>query len=149
MPINTPTQKPNCRANSFWRSNAYPVDVYTNNETLEKYLDQLAWAGYSGGMAVKIGTAVVTSGLAGAALSAAGSTDLLEEIIRDTSPGDLREMIRDQLREQGIGQDLINLFLRNPEFSPRHQAAITSALAKLEGVSGKKYWIRRAANAKS
>ena len=125
------------------------VDTYTNNETLEEYLNQIAWAGFSGSVSLKFAASVATSGLAGAATSVTSSTATVEEIIRDTTPGELRESTRDRLRKQGIGEDLINLFIRNEELSPRHQAAITGSLAAMEGVEGKQYLIRRAANAKS
>jgi hypothetical protein len=125
------------------------VDVYTNNQTLEDYLDQIAWAGYSGGMSVKIATSVATSGIAGAATSVTSTTATVEEIIRDTTPSELREWTRDALRKQGIEADLINLFIRNEELSPRQQVAITSSLAALKGVKGKQYLVRRAANARS
>ena len=127
----------------------FGVDVYSNNETLQKYLNQIAWASFSGGMTFKVATSVATSGLAGAALTVTSTTAALEEVIRDTTPGDLREMTREKLREEGIGEDLINLFIRNEELSPRHQASIAASLMAMKGVEGRRYLVRRAANAKS
>lgn len=127
----------------------FGVDVYSSNETLQKYLNQIAWASFSGGMTFKVATSVATSGLAGAALAVTSTTAALEEVIRDTTPGDLREMTREKLREEGIGEDLINLFIRNEELSPRHQASIAASLVAMEGVEGREYLVRRAANADS
>jgi hypothetical protein len=125
------------------------VDVYTNNETLDDYLNRLAWAAFSGRVSVKIGASIATSGLAGAATSLTSSTTTVEEIIRDTSPGDLREQTRSQLLEQGINEDLVSLFIRNEELSPRHQGMITGALAAIDLSEGKDHIIRRAAKARS
>jgi len=127
----------------------FGVDVYSNNETLQHYLDQLSWAGFSGSIAFTVAATVATGGLAGAAISATNYTLLLEDIIRDTTPIDLRELTRDQLRKQGFEEDLVNLFIRNEVLSPRNQAFIAGALMVMEGVEGKQYLLRRAANEKT
>ena len=118
----------------------FGVDVYSNNETLQRYLNQIAWASFSGGMVFKVATSVATSGLAGAALAVTSTTAALEEVIRDTTPGDLREMTREKLREEGIGEDLINLLIRNEELSPRHQASIAASLMAMKGVEGRQFF---------
>jgi len=130
-------------------SHEFRVDVYSNNETLQKYLDQISWAGTSGSIGFKVAAAVATSGLAGAAVSVTGYTVALEDVIRDNTANDLRELTREQLGQQGMDDDLINLFIRNSVLSPRHQVYITGALHTMEGVEGKEHLIRRAANAAS
>jgi len=127
----------------------FGVDVYSNNETLQKYLDQIAWAGFSGNVMFNVAATVATSGLAGAAISVTNYTVALEEIIRDTTPGDLRELTRERLLEQGLEEDLVNLFVRNSEMSPRHQAYMAGALMVMGDVEGKQFLLRRAANSKS
>ncbi|MEM9303571.1 MAG: hypothetical protein AAGE01_15745, partial [Pseudomonadota bacterium] len=109
----------------------FGVDVYSNNETLQEYLDNLAWAGYSGGVAFNVAATAATGGLAGAAITATNYTVALEEMIRDSTPGDLRKKTREVLQEQGFGEDLINLFVRNAHLSPRHQTFIAGALATM------------------
>ena len=124
----------------------FGVDAYSNNATLQHYLEQISWAGFSGGIAFNVATTVATSGLAGAAISVTNYSAALEDIIRDTTPGDLRELTREKLGEQGINEDLVNLFIGNAELSPRHQAYIAGAMMMMNGVEGKELLIRRAAH---
>jgi len=127
----------------------FGIDVYSNNETLQKYLDQLAWSGYSGDMAFGIVATVATGGLAGVAISFTSYTQALEEAIRDLSPADLRRMTRDRLVGLVINTYLIDLFIRNDHLSPRHHVFIAGALDTMKGVDGLEHLLRRAAAAPS
>ena len=70
-------------------------------------------------------------GGAGIAVSVAGGADLLNEVIALTPSSELRMKAREKLTAMKINEDLIDLFINNPNFSPRHQTLIVAALEKM------------------
>lgn len=127
----------------------FGVDVYSDNEVLQEYLDRLAWTEFSGSFAFNIVATAATGGLAGAAISFTNYTTAFEEMVRDLGPADLRAKARDLLLEDGIDEDLVNLFIRNGKLSPRQQLFIAGALRSMEEVGGKDLLVREAAYAES
>jgi hypothetical protein len=108
----------------------FKVDVYSTNPVLQDHLNEISWAGYAGGLSVSVVTAAIPGG-AGLAVSAAGGSDLLNEVIAVTPPSELRLKAREKLTAMKVNKDLIDLFIDNSSFSPRHQALIVAALEKM------------------
>jgi hypothetical protein len=108
----------------------FGVDVYSSNPVLQERLDEIAWTGYAGGLTVSALAAAIPGG-AGIAVSGAGGTDLLNEVIATTPPSDLRRMNREKLKKMDINADVIDLFIDNPALSPRHQTLMVAALESM------------------
>jgi hypothetical protein len=124
----------------------YGVDVYSSNPVLQKSLDEIAWAGFGGGLSFSVATMAVPGG-AGLAVSLTGGTKLLNDVIATTPPLDLRSMNRDKLVAMGLDATLIDLFLENPEYSPRHQTLLVGALEEMAKTKARKNYLKFAVHA--
>ena len=114
----------------------FGVDAYTHNEILQERLDEISWTGYAGGLSAALLMGQLP-GAAGAAITAANATDLLNEALRDLAPADLRKMNREKLTEMGVSEVVAGLFIDNANFTPREQTTMVAALETMSGVSSR------------
>ena len=119
----------------------FGVDVYSSNPILQDHLNEIAWTGYAGGLSVSALTVAIPGG-AGIAVSVAGGTDLLNEVIATTPPSDLRRMNREKLKKMKVSADVIDLFIDNPNLSPRHQTIIVAALESMPKTSNRESFVK-------
>ena len=122
----------------------FGVDVYSTNTVLQDRLDELAWAGYAGGLSVA-GVMSAIPGGAGVLVSASGGTRLMNEVFRTTAPVDLRQMNQAKLSDIGVNSDLVDIFIDNTVFTPRQQTLLVAALADMEGVQNRAAFVKFAA----
>jgi hypothetical protein len=111
------------------------VNPYSQNPTLQKVLDEVAWTSYGG----KMTFAAALLPLGGTAATIATGMQVstsLRETIRDNGPEDLRILNNQILTSLGLPPVLIQNFLSNTAFSPVHQTMLTEALKGLRGVEG-------------
>jgi len=127
------------------------VDVYSSNEVLQKDLNSVAWAGFAGGVGVSLAMMPVRSASTVAYISIKATKFVhgMNQILLDNAPEDLRRMNREKLLEMGVDESVIEEFLRNPNFSPRHETILVHALAEMEGVSKRDQFIKQALFAES
>ena len=107
------------------------VDPYSTNPILKKKLDDISWAAFAGGLAVD----VLASQVPGSMLITSSST--LTDWVYEKPPGDLKVWIEKSLREMGVDQDTIDLFLREKYWTLTTQTALVMALTKMDGVAGR------------
>ena len=105
------------------------VNVYSRNPKLQEALDDLAWTGYAGSISTSVAFAAIP-GAAGAVVSVSGTTALLNKVFRDRAPTDLRKMNREKLQVMGVDANVIDLFIRNPVFTPREQTLLVRRSAR-------------------
>jgi hypothetical protein len=110
---------------------ALGVDPYTTNPALKKELDEVAWAAFAGGLGVKVLAAKAPGG------RLVKSTSTLSDWIYEKPPGDLKVWIEKSLREMGVDQETIDLFLRQKYWTLTTQTMLVMALEKLQGVEGR------------
>ncbi len=122
-------------------ANQFTVSVYTDNLVLEEELESLAWANYFGGLGMAVVQAAVPGG-AGLVLSASSAVRLLNETVNLTPPTELRVQNRRKLTTMGVDEDLIQLFINNPAFTPRNQTFFVTALEKLDGAENRELFIK-------
>jgi len=122
----------------------FGVDAYTDNEKLQDRLDEIAWAGYAGGMTWAAAMAAVPGG-AGLAITISGTHHLLNEVFRTTPPVDLRRMNAEKLKAMGVHEEVAEAFLNNSLYSPRHQTIFVHALNEMKGVRNRATFVRFAA----
>src|SRR5262249_31991242 len=67
----------------------------------------------------------------------------------DNSSEDLRRFNRQQLAKMGLDGNEIDLFLRNPWYSPRHRTVLVEELARMEKTKNRKKFITLATTAES
>jgi hypothetical protein len=126
---------------------AFGVDPYSTNPVLQEHLSRISRAGFVGdfGATTALGLA---SGGAGIALSAASHMHSLQEMVRDKSPEELREINEKKLQEMGVEPSVIYLYLGNDRFSPTYQTALVAILEEMDGVADRNAFVRAAVLAK-
>ncbi len=120
------------------------VDVYSHNEILQKELNELSSAGGTGTL-VMSGLLMAVPGGAGAAVSVAGGTKMMTNLVYwDKSPADLRTMNRERLDSMGVNKDVADLFIANGIYTPREQTLLVEALFNMSKTAGRDQYIKLA-----
>ncbi len=119
----------------------FNVDVYSTNKILQDELDDMAWAGYSGGLTVAAFMSAIPGGV-GIATSVTGGSRLMNEVYATTAPVDLRKMNREKVIKMGVNEDVADLFIDNSVFSPRQQTDLVFALEDLKGVQNRNVFVK-------
>jgi hypothetical protein len=125
----------------------FGVDPYSSNPILQEHLGRVSKAGYVGDVGAGTALGLVYGG-AGIALSAAGHVQTLNEIVRDRSPEELRELNEEKLEKMGVESSVIELYLGNAAFSPTYQTAFVSILEEMDGVADRHEFVKVAVLAK-
>ncbi len=120
------------------------VDVYSDNKVLQKELNSVGWAAYSGGFIIKAAM------LAGPTfLTVTQNVDRLNKLLRDSSPEDLRRINRERLLWMNMEPEVAERLLDHPLYSPRHETFLAGSLYEMKGVDGRAEFVQRATEAKS
>jgi hypothetical protein len=122
------------------------VDVYSQNPQLQKALDDMTWAGWSGGMTGGLALAVIPGGV-GVAVSVSKNTDLFQRIDVTRPPGTIRDDNRRKLAALGIPSASIDRFIGDSTLSPTEQSVIVVNLEDMEGAEGRAAFVDYAAHA--
>lgn len=124
----------------------FGIDPYSTNKAFQTELNRIAWASFAGQMTIGSVSMVATGG-AGVALSALNISDTLQNVLRDSSPIDLRIMNDAALKQMGVGSTSRERFLNNAMLSPTHQTLIVKALQTQRGVIGRNTFVSLAGSA--
>ena len=116
------------------------VDVYSSNQALQKELDRVGWAGAFGSLSFS--AALMPLGGLGYVVSLPRLGQQINEFLREQPPSKIREIAQQRLSGMGVSPDLIQLFLDNPNFTPRHTAVIVANLGRLNGTENRQAFIR-------
>lgn len=119
----------------------FGVDVYTRNKHVQDRLDEIAWAGYAGGLTMGAAMSAIPGG-AGLAVTISGSHRLLNEVFRTTAPSDLRRLNRKKLDAMGVNPDITDLFMNNTVFTPREQTLLVAALDEMKGTANRNAFVK-------
>jgi hypothetical protein len=119
----------------------FGVDVYTDNEKLQDRLNEIAWAGYGGGLTWAAAMSAVPGG-AGLAITISGSHKLLNDVFRTTPPVDLRRMNGEKLKAMDVHPEVADAYLNNSMYSPRYQTLLVNALDEMKGVGNRATFVR-------
>ena len=122
----------------------FGVDVYSDNEKLQERLNNIAWAGYAGGLTWAAAMSAVPGG-AGLAITISGTHKLLNDVFRTTPPVDLRRMNGEKLKGMDVNAEVADGFLNNTVYSPRSQTILVHALDEMRGVGNRATFVRLAA----
>jgi len=119
----------------------FGVDVYSRNKIMQKQLDDLARAGNTGTL-VMSALLMAVPGAAGTAVTVTGSTELMNNVFRDTAPADLRKLNRAKLESMGVNKDISDLFIKNANYTPREQTILVNALASMKNTKKRSEYIK-------
>jgi len=109
----------------------FNVDVYSRNEALQEQLNDMAWAGYAGGLSMSVALMPV-GGPAGIAISVSRLSRLFNEIFRNMAPTELRRMNHKKLLAMGASEDVADLFINNSIYTPREQTLLVASLEEMK-----------------
>jgi hypothetical protein len=116
------------------------VDVYSSNPILQKELDRVGWAGAAGSLSFS--AALMPLGGLGYVVSMPRLGQQINEFLRAQPPAKVRQIAQERLSGMGVSPSLIQLFLDNPNFTPRHTAVIVASLGRLKGTENRQAFIR-------
>ncbi len=119
----------------------FSVDVYSRNKPLQERLDDIAWAGYAGGLSLSVALAPV-GGAAGAVISVSRLSETFNEIFRTTPPNELRKQNAQKLLAMGANPDIVDLYINNVVFTPREQTLIVLALNEMAGTKNRGAFVK-------
>ena len=119
-------------------ANELKVDVYSRNHLLQEELDSLTNSGYAGNML----TALAIGSFTGPIVTATGTTNLLNKVVKDMAPADLRKMNREKLEKMGVLNATADAFIKNGTYTPREQTVLVNALFEMKNTQGRGNFIK-------
>ncbi len=119
----------------------YGVNVYSRNKVLQAELDRLGQADFVGGLGVGIASSFVP-GVGGLVLTTSGTARLLNEAINTTPGSELWLQNKNKLLAMGLDNDIVELFLNNPSFTPAMSTILVTALESMEGVKDRGVFVK-------
>jgi len=121
----------------------FGVDVYSHNELLQKPLNKLAKAD-TGGSLLTSGLLMAVPGGAGIAVSVSGSSQLMNNVFKDTAPADLRKMNRKKLAAMSVNKHVADIFIANGIYTPREQTLLVAALDSMKNTKNRTAFVKMA-----
>jgi hypothetical protein len=106
------------------------VDPYTDFKPLADRLERAAQVSAAGGLTVRGLFALVPGGI-GLAASSASTASSLTNLVRDSTPSELRDINHSKLTRAVGKKRSVNLFLDNDNYTPADQTVIAEALFRL------------------
>jgi hypothetical protein len=116
------------------------VDPYTDNKPLQDALNYVATNKNRGALATRVGTAFIPA--VGPALGAAQLNKGLQGRLANMTASELQQETRRNLTQLGVPKADVDLFMRNPGYTPTNRAAISDAMSGLAGVAGMQNYIQ-------
>ena len=131
---------------SYKRQFAYQfgVDPYSTYEPLQKALGDISWAAAAGGLTVKAAMMAIP-GAAGAVVSATGTADTLQSLLRDKTAPELIQINQDRLHELAVPETTIQVFMHNPSYDLQEQTLLVAALTAMTNVADRRSFMETAA----
>ena len=124
---------------SAWKRNysaEFDVDVYSSNAVLQDELDRVGWASALAGLSLSAVTAPISNPVVTGA-KASRIADQVGSILTEEPPSRLRIINEEKMRSMGASEELIEVFLDHPAFTPRHDTIIADSLSQLGQVQGR------------
>ena len=124
-------------------ANQLKIDVYSRNPLLQSELEGLTTAGYTGNMLSSLAIGTFT----GPFVSATGATNLLNKVMKDMSPPDLRRMNREKLKKMRVPKNIADAFIKNGSYTPREQTILVNTMFEMKNTIGRENFIKFATRA--
>ena len=119
----------------------FGVNPYSRNKLLQEKLSALSKGGFLGNLGFSVGMMAVPGG-ASIAISVAENTRSLNEVLVEESASSLRVINGDKLRSLGLSEELVELFIKNPIFTPAEQTVIVYSLERMTNTSNRDRFIK-------
>jgi hypothetical protein len=112
------------------------TDPYSNNETLQAAIKQVAWADRLGRFGMKFASIPEIPG--------ADVIGEVNDVVWSKDPYELEDLNRARLAATGADDELIEAYLESPHFTPTQLTYLTAALTEMDGVKGRDGILRQA-----
>jgi len=122
---------------------AFGVDPYSTSPTLQTALDNVARAGFAGGLTAMALKALIPGGV-GLVVSSVGGVNWLNDFDVAAPPTELHSANRERLKRMGLPPDLADRFIENDEYTPTQQTLLAMALDKMAHTKDKAEFVRLA-----
>ena len=119
----------------------FGVDVYSHNKILQDELNDLAGANGTGTLVMSALLMAVPGG-AGVAVSVTGGSELMNNVMKDNAPADLRKINRAKLAAMGVDQHVADIFIANSVYTPREQTVLVAALDDMGNTNNRSEFIK-------
>ncbi len=124
-------------------ANQLKIDVYSRNPILQEELDSLTLSGYTGNLLA----ALTIGSFTGPIASGTGAANLLNKVMKDMAPADLRKMNREKLKKMGVLDATADAFIKNGSYTPREQTVLVNALFEMKNTQARDVFIQMATKA--
>ena len=124
------------------------IDPYSTNPTLQKQLDEVAWASWAGGFTFSAATFPI-SGPVGAALTVTSLNSSIDELLREKSPEELAQINRATFQSMGASSADATRVVDGGAFTPTQATAFAQALKSLKSVANRAAFVHIAAEKSS
>ncbi|MCP4256742.1 MAG: hypothetical protein GY774_04345 [Planctomycetes bacterium] len=132
------------------------VDVYSSNNVLQKELNSVVWAGFASGAGTSLLITKAGKSADGLMLKdveylqiirRTPFLDKIDKLLLNNTQEGLQLINREQLKQIGVVDTVIDAFLTHPKYSPRNRTIIVQALANMESVENRGILIKGAISA--
>jgi hypothetical protein len=124
------------------------IDPYSTNPTLQKQLDEVAWASWAGGFTFSAATFPI-SGPVGAAITVTNLNSSIDQLLREKSPEELAQINRATLKSMGGTSGDAARIVDGGAFTPSQATAFAQALKTMKVVANRAALIHVAAQKSS
>ena len=120
----------------------FGIDPYTSFEPVSERLSEISWAGVAGSLTVSAAFQGIPTPAKGA-VTVTKTANAMNQLVRNSSPAELKEINERILRGMKVNKNVAELFLEHPNFSPTQKTHLVNALATI-GAHDRHYFINRA-----
>ncbi len=117
------------------------VNPYGTWQPFEERLSGIAWTSTSGGLTVSAALTVVGGGVIGTVVSYSQTADGMRRLATRLPPEELRKINGEKLKDMGVPEHQIELFLDNYYYDPLEATRLVGALDEMKGVKGRNDFI--------
>jgi hypothetical protein len=124
------------------------VDPHTDWEPLQQGLVSVSRAAFAGGITVGVAMGMATEDTAlELPVLLLSMTNDMNQVLIDNAPELLTEINQKKLLEMGIGEEIVDTFLRNYSYTPLEKLLLVEALNRMSGAAGREIFLAQAAAA--
>ncbi len=120
----------------------FGIDPYTSFEPVSERLGEISWAGVAGSLTVSAAFQGIPAPAKGV-VTVTKTANAMNQLVRDSSPAELKDVNERKLRGMRVGEAVAELFLEHPNFSPTQKTHLVNALASI-GAHDRHFFINRA-----
>ena len=114
----------------------FGVDPYSTNPLLQKGLNDISWTAFAGNLTVRAAF-IAIPGAAGATVVGTSFSKGMRGLARDKTPAELKKYNRNKLKAMGVDEEVAEIFLDHPKWSPTATTSFVGALEQMNEVGNR------------